>query len=244
MLLNEHARVVFRTKTTYARCCVDVWIIEKKREKASERARTREREKNKDIKEIHLMLFSPLVYHPLVVLSRLTSYTIHESELLGDFVREKRGKKRERERERKNAWKYIPKRYDRMRGRRMHNARRLCLFYFVCTFVIKMLHLLRKLFEPYTVTFTKKIVQIFNRREEFAWTRDPRPSIRLLCDIHKILYTRYGKKKRRKKGRPTIPIQIPVTMIRATLGNPRLVPFCAASDGKRIRIPSTSNRIK
>lgn len=101
MLLNEHARIVFRTKTTYARCCVDVWIIEKKREKASERARTREREKNKDIKEIHLMLFSPLVYHPLVVLSRFTSYTIHESELLRDFVREKRGKKRERERERK-----------------------------------------------------------------------------------------------------------------------------------------------
>ena len=101
MLLNEHARVVFRTKTTYARCCVDVWIIEKKREKASERASEKERDKN--IKEIHLMLFSPLVYHPLVVLSRFTSYTIHESELLGERIRsrETREKEGKREREKK-----------------------------------------------------------------------------------------------------------------------------------------------
>lgn len=100
MLLNEHARIVFRTKTTYARCCVDVWIIEKKRERESERAS--ERERDKDIKEIHLMLFSFLVYHPLVVLSRLTSYTIHESGIVGGFrSRETREKEGEREREKK-----------------------------------------------------------------------------------------------------------------------------------------------
>ena len=53
----------------------------------------------------------------------------------------------------------------------MLNASRLCLFYFVCTFIISLLHLLTKELEPLAMTFAKQIVQIYKRDEEFYSSR-------------------------------------------------------------------------